>query len=58
MDYNNLQNHPSGPESLPSLMYVDCPPPPPPPPPPQQDIHQPQTKKRPNKVHVSAACVK
>ncbi|OAC98621.1 Zn(2)-C6 fungal-specific transcription factor [Mucor lusitanicus CBS 277.49] len=54
MNYHNIASH-SGPVPLPSLMYVDCPPLPPPQQ--QQDMQHPQTKKRPNKVHVSAACI-
>ncbi|KAL7316584.1 hypothetical protein PS15m_005667 [Mucor circinelloides] len=58
MNYNNIANS-SGPVPLPSLMYVDCLPLPLPQQHQQhqQDMHHTQTKKRPNKVHVSAACV-
>ncbi|GAN02534.1 hypothetical protein MAM1_0023c01978 [Mucor ambiguus] len=54
MNYHNIASH-TGPVPLPSLMYVDCPPPQQQQQ--QQDMHHPQTKKRPNKVHVSAACI-
>ncbi|CEP17339.1 hypothetical protein [Parasitella parasitica] len=49
MNFNHIQSDGVGPVPLPSLMYVEAPR--------QQEMHQPQTKKRPNKVHVSAACI-